>query len=95
MNPARPLAVVPSPLEAESAAPEPIVTADAVLDFGRRWSPYGGGPAEDIMVEFGWTSDRFFGELEKLLVKRPPIDLPAPVVASMIEVCRRRIWMGQ
>ncbi len=83
---------------AEESTPEatgPIVTAAAILEFGRRWSAYGGGPAEDIMVEFGWTSDRFFTELAELLAERPPADLPAPVVAAMIEVCRRRIWMGQ
>ncbi|MBJ7289330.1 hypothetical protein [Williamsia sp.] len=74
---------------------DPVVSTAAVLAFGRRWSAYGGGPAEDIMVEFGWTSDRFFTELEQLLSSHPPGDLSAPVVASMIEVCRRRIWMGQ
>lgn len=72
-----------------------VVSTASVLAFGRRWSAFGGGPAEDIMVEFGWTSDRFFTELERLLSTHPPADLPAPVVASMIEVCRRRIWMGQ
>ncbi len=97
MNRGRPLAVVPTSVTTDPlpATTDPLVTAAAIVEFGRRWSPYGGGPAEDIMVEFGWTSDRYFTELEKLLSTRPPVHLPAPVVASMLDVCRRRIWMGQ
>jgi len=37
---------------------DPVVSDAAVLAFGRRWSAYGGGPAEDIMVEFGWRRRR-------------------------------------
>lgn len=65
-----------------------------MLDFARYWAPYGGGPAEDIMVQFGLTSTQFFTRLQLLL---EPGTLPASFDADtrdeLLAGCRRRLWL--
>lgn len=70
-------------------------TEARIVEFGRRWYPYGGGPAEDILVEFGWAPVRFFTELETVLTDRPPMGLPTDVRTSMLQICRNRRWIGE
>lgn len=43
----------------------------AMLDFALRWSPYGGGRDEDILVEFGITSHAFFERVLTMLATQP------------------------
>lgn len=40
-----------------------------ILDFARRWLPYGGGSPEDILVEFGMTPARYLDRLGRVLDK--------------------------
>ncbi|WP_083853121.1 DUF3263 domain-containing protein [Rhodococcus sp. DK17] len=37
-----------------------------ILEFARRWAPFGGPRAADILVEFGMTPSRFAERLEEL-----------------------------
>lgn len=37
-----------------------------LLDFARRWEPYGGPPAEDIMIQFGLTPTAFTERIARL-----------------------------
>ena len=41
-----------------------------ILDFARRWYHYGGGSAEDILVEFGITEHEYFHRLGAVLDTR-------------------------
>lgn len=43
----------------------------AMLDFALRWSPYGGGRDEDILIEFGLTSPAFFERVLIMLATQP------------------------
>lgn len=38
-----------------------------ILEIARRWLPYGGAPAEEILVEFGITERRFDQHVARIL----------------------------
>ncbi len=38
-----------------------------ILEFARRWLPFGGGEPIDLMVEFGMTPTRYAARLAKIL----------------------------
>lgn len=40
-----------------------------MMDFARIWSQYGGGEAEDIMVQFGLSEKQYFERIMELLRK--------------------------
>jgi hypothetical protein len=40
-----------------------------ILEFARRWLPYGGGSAEDLLVEFGMTPAGYLDRLRRVLDK--------------------------
>jgi hypothetical protein len=66
-----------------------------MLAFAVQWMPYGGGDAEDIMVEFGIPPETYFRRLEHLLKDPAPVaDLDARTVAALLHVCRRRLELG-
>ncbi|WP_188545186.1 DUF3263 domain-containing protein [Rhodococcoides trifolii] len=67
----------------------------ALLDFGQRWYPFGGGAAESIFVEFGLSSSEFFGRLRTLLTGPSSRGMDPAVVADMLTVCRKRLWLGE
>jgi hypothetical protein len=69
---------------------------DRMVNFALRWLPYGGGPAEDIIVEFGLSSREFFTRLDAVL-RGPacPSRLDSNAVAALLEVCRRRLRMNE
>jgi hypothetical protein len=64
--------------------------AERMLDFARRWYPYGGGSAEDILVEFGIGERDYFKRLTDVLDAQAGPDGDA-VVAAIREVCTRRL----
>lgn len=39
----------------------------AVVEFAVRWAPFGGPPAEDLLIRFGTNRDRFFHFLRHTL----------------------------
>ncbi|TQC44503.1 DUF3263 domain-containing protein [Rhodococcus sp. WS4] len=41
-----------------------------LLEFARRWEPFGGPSAADILVEFGMTPSRFSMRLKELRYRR-------------------------
>ncbi|MGW4340671.1 DUF3263 domain-containing protein [Rhodococcus koreensis] len=38
-----------------------------ILDYARRWLPYGGGTAGDLLIEFGLTPARYLNRLEAII----------------------------
>ena len=48
----------------------------AILEFARRWSLFGGPRSEDVLVEFGMTTDRYDEHLTRIHDEGPR-DLPA------------------
>lgn len=44
-----------------------------LLEFARRWEPFGGPSAADILVEFGMTPSRFSERLKDLRSRHPSI----------------------
>ncbi|MBA4024995.1 MAG: hypothetical protein C0482_21775 [Gordonia sp.] len=72
---------------------EETLTAEAVrmLDFARRWAPFGGGDAEDIFTSFGISSQRFFLRVQQLLAEHPSA-VPNPAARSRLAaVCADRL----
>lgn len=47
----------------------------AIVDFAVRWLPFGGPPADDILVEFGISMLTFAQRIEKILVSGRPTSL--------------------
>nr|WP_271209274.1 DUF3263 domain-containing protein [Rhodococcus wratislaviensis]GLK33777.1 hypothetical protein GCM10017611_06200 [Rhodococcus wratislaviensis] len=61
-----------------------------LLDFARRWAPYGGGSVEDIFVTFGWSATKFFERLEDLVThKFLPID--DSLRHRLLDICAHRL----
>jgi hypothetical protein len=89
--------LIPSDFEPTASGSEPSSLADdaALIDFGQRWYPFGGGAAESIFVEFGLSSGEFFGRLQKLLKGPTQNGMDPAVVADMLTVCRKRLWLGE
>ncbi|MEU2001876.1 DUF3263 domain-containing protein [Rhodococcus sp. NPDC019627] len=38
-----------------------------LLDYARKWAPYGGPRRGDILVEFGMSPARFYVQLQRIL----------------------------
>ena len=38
-----------------------------IIEFARRWLPYGGGTTGDLLVEFGMTPDCYLARLDSIL----------------------------
>jgi Protein of unknown function (DUF3263) len=38
-----------------------------LLVFAIRWMPYGGGPADEIFIQFGMTPQRFYERLQEVI----------------------------
>ena len=61
---------------------------DGLLAFAQRWSRFGGGDAEDIMVEFGLTEEAYFSRVLEVLKSS---DLDAVTRETIEHVARRRL----
>jgi hypothetical protein len=48
----------------------------AILEFARRWMPFGGPRPEDVLVEFGMTTARYDEHLARILETLPDGVLP-------------------
>ncbi|MDH6291292.1 DUF3263 domain-containing protein [Rhodococcus opacus] len=65
---------------------------EAILEFARRWLPYGGPPPDEIWVEFGMSTHRYEHRLLSMLDtvasrNMPPTDratLRAQLVAKRL-----------
>lgn len=67
-----------------------------MLEFAKRWHPYGGGSGEDIRVGFGLSVVEFYRRVAALLGGDTlPTGLDAHEVESIRDVCRRRAWLGE
>lgn len=60
-----------------------------VLDFARRWYPYGGGEADDILVTFGIDDTVFFTRVIKLLERHPKC-IDETIATAILQVARAR-----
>ncbi|MFZ2173329.1 MAG: hypothetical protein WAW17_04720 [Rhodococcus sp. (in: high G+C Gram-positive bacteria)] len=63
---------------------------NAMLSFAVKWRHWGGGPDEDIFIEFGIPPHQFFHRLRRLLTNCGS-QLPPHVVEQLIEICDDRI----
>lgn len=61
---------------------------DGLLTFAQRWSRFGGGDAEDIMVEFGLTEQAYFSRVLDVLERS---DLDEVTREAIEHVARRRL----
>lgn len=62
-----------------------------MVDFARRWYPYGGGTAEDILVEFGIGEHEYFRRLTEIIDGLQPADQDVVVYAAMRSVAADRL----
>lgn len=62
-----------------------------IVDFARRWYPYGGGTAEDILVEFGIGEREYFRRLAEIIDRLPSSDPESAVFAAMRSVAANRL----
>ena len=44
-----------------------VIEDAQIIEFARRWLPYGGGNTGDLLVEFGMTPARYVARLGKIL----------------------------
>lgn len=58
-----------------AGSPEMDAESSAIVDFAVRWLPFGGPPADDILVEFGISMLTFAQRIEKILVSGRPTGL--------------------
>lgn len=69
---------------------------ERMLVFAIRWLPYDGGPAEDIMVNFGIAPRTYFSRLIDLLTDPDrPVELDWATSVALREVCRRRLGLTE
>ncbi|MDF3311164.1 hypothetical protein P3H15_39905 [Rhodococcus sp. T2V] len=45
----------------------PESEANLIIDFARRWAPYGGAPKEEIFINFGMTTHNFIKRLWQVI----------------------------
>ncbi|MDT2007358.1 DUF3263 domain-containing protein [Rhodococcus opacus] len=45
--------------------------AEEIVQFARRWSPFGGAPAHEIFIQFGMSPTRFAQRLQEILHRGP------------------------
>jgi hypothetical protein len=64
---------------------------ERMLDFAHRWYPYGGGSADDILVEFGIGERDFFERLTDVLDTGQVEGHDQSVVAAIRQVCTNRL----
>ncbi|MCK0516027.1 DUF3263 domain-containing protein [Williamsia sp. DF01-3] len=64
---------------------------ERMLDFARRWYPYGGGSADDILVEFGIGERDYFERLTDVLDTDQAGGHDQSVVTAIRQVCTRRL----
>lgn len=65
-------------------------TDDLIIDFARRWARFGGGPADEIFVNFGLTPVAYFERLWKLLQTQPE-RCPIESRRLVSVICRQRL----
>ncbi|MFE5708274.1 DUF3263 domain-containing protein [Rhodococcus koreensis] len=66
----------------------------AILAFATKWRHWGGGPTEDIFVEFGLTAPQYFERLHQLLRNRNRIAAHgvSPIVHDQLRaICEARL----
>ncbi|CAH0126563.1 DUF3263 domain-containing protein [Rhodococcus fascians] len=69
----------------------PRQTEDAVvLDFARRWEPYGGADASEILLCFGLSVDEFRARLHRILTRTTAYDLDPGVYRRLLRYAATR-----
>ncbi|GAF47653.1 DUF3263 domain-containing protein [Rhodococcus wratislaviensis] len=66
----------------------------AILAFATKWRHWGGGPTEDIFVEFGLTAPQYFERLHQLLRNRNRVAAHgvSPIVHDQLRaICEARL----
>ena len=54
-------------MEANRKRNHPDTEAERLIEFASRWAPFGGAPAEEILVHFGMTMRRFIERLWQVI----------------------------
>ena len=54
-------------IKAQRKRKHPDTEADLIIAFAIMWAPYGGAPAEEILVRFGLTTRRFIERLWQVI----------------------------
>ena len=54
-------------IEANRKRNHPDTEAERLIEFASRWAPFGGAPAEEILVHFGMTMRRFIERLWQVI----------------------------
>ncbi|TQC46555.1 DUF3263 domain-containing protein [Rhodococcus sp. WS4] len=49
----------------------PDKEAEEIIQFARRWTPFGGAPAHEIFIQFGMSPTRFTQRLREILHNGP------------------------
>ena len=64
-----------------------------LLTFAKKWRHWGGGSAEDILVEFGLSPSEYFRQLQTLLDERngAAAHLPLAVHEQLKLICQDRL----
>lgn len=69
-------------LEANRKRTHSEAEAERLIDFARRWAPFGGPSEEDVLVHFGMTSRRFIERLWQVLPESNGIQDEMHLLAS-------------
>ncbi|WP_213575934.1 DUF3263 domain-containing protein [Rhodococcus sp. USK13] len=48
---------------------DPVIEDMRIIEFARRWLPYGGGTTGDLLVEFGMTPACYIARLDSILAR--------------------------
>ncbi|WP_342660250.1 DUF3263 domain-containing protein [Rhodococcus ruber] len=55
----------------ETGESESTKEAEEIVQFARRWSPFGGAPAHESFIQFGMSPTRFAQRLREILHRGP------------------------
>jgi hypothetical protein len=64
---------------------------DDILAFALKWRHWGGGSAEDILVEFGLSPADYFQRLQTRVEDVATEPLPPEIVHQLTSICRTRL----
>lgn len=72
---------------------EENLSSEAVrmVDFARRWAPFGGGDPEDIFTSFGISARRFFIRIQQIVSTHPSAVSDPALRERLLAVCAHRL----
>ncbi|OZF26111.1 DUF3263 domain-containing protein [Rhodococcus sp. 14-2483-1-2] len=61
-----------------------------VLEFARKWEPYGGADASEILVCFGLSVDQYRARLQSALTRQSALDLDPTLYRRLLRYATTR-----